>query len=131
MKVFKFFAMMIAMLAMSVSFSSCGEDDEPETGIKDYYIECDVKGGGLNSSELSTVKSSLNLELSELDLYALTKDEAIYVFDKFMQEMKYYFSEGIEGISETLSITFYLKEASGSTVKKAVLKVTGNGCTLG
>ena len=123
--------MMIAMLAMSFSFSSCGEDDEPETGIKDYYIECDVKGGGLNSSELSTVKSSLNLELSELDLYALTKDEAIYVFDKFMQEMKYYFSEGIEGISETLSITFYLKETSGSTVKKVVLKVTGNGCTLG
>ena len=30
MKVFKFLAMMIAMLAMSVSFSSCGDDsDEP------------------------------------------------------------------------------------------------------
>ena len=122
--------MMIAMLAMTISFSSCDKEGVPETEIKDYYIECDVKGGGLNSSELSALKSSLNLELSELDLYALTKDEAIYVFDKFIQEMKYYFSEGLD-TSETLSITFYLKETSGSTVKKAVLKITKNGCTLG
>ena len=51
MKVFKFFAIMIAMLAMSVNFSSCDNGgEEPETEIKDYYIECDVKGGGLHAS---------------------------------------------------------------------------------
>lgn len=131
MKAFKFFAMMIAMLAMSINFSSCSDDDdEPSSEIKDFYIECDVKGGGLNASEISALKSALNVELSELDMEALTQDEAIYLFDRFIQEVKYVFSEGIES-NETLTITFYLKTTSGSTVKKAVLKVTKDGCSVG
>ena len=130
MKAFKFFAMMIAMLAISINFSSCDDGEEPITEIKDYYIECDVKGGDLNASELSTLKSELNVILSEVDLDALTKDEAIYLFDKFIQEMKYAYSDGI-GTNETLSITFYLKTTSGNLVKKTVLKVTKDGCPLG
>ena len=38
MKAFKFFAMMIAMLAISINFSSCDDGEEPITEIKDYYI---------------------------------------------------------------------------------------------
>ena len=126
----KYFMMMIAMMAMCVSFSSCGsDDDEPIDGIYDFYIECDVTGGGLDSSEISTLKSALNLELSGLDLEAMEVDEATYVFDKFVKELKYEFSDGL-GIDEVLKITLYLKTTEGKTVKKSTLKITENGCTI-
>lgn len=73
MKAVNFFTMMIAMMAMSVSFSSCSgdDDDDPVSGIHDYYIECNVSGGGLDASELTELKSELNLIMTDFDLDAM------------------------------------------------------------
>lgn len=125
----KYLMMTIAVMALCVNFSSCKEDEGSPTGINDFYVECDIAGGGLDSSEISTLKSALNLELSALDLEALEVDQAIYVFDKFVKELKYEFSDGL-GYDEELMITFYLKTTDGKTVKKSTLKITENNCTI-
>ena len=52
-------------------------------------------------------------------------DQAIYVFDKFVKELKYEFSDGL-GYDEELKITFYLKTINGKTIKKSTLKITEN-----
>ena len=79
----KYFMMVVAMVAMSVNLSSCEKEDSI-TGLNYYYVECNVSGGGLNSSEISALKSLLNLELSELSYEAMDKDGAIYVFDRLV-----------------------------------------------
>ena len=124
----KYFMMVIAMVAMSVNLSSCEKEDSI-TGLNDYYVECNVSGGGLNSSEISALKSLLNLEFSELSLEAMDKDGAIYVFDRLVKELKNQFSVGLE-VDETLKITLVLKTTEGKTVKQSVLKITQNGCTI-
>ena len=124
----KYFVMVVAMVAMCVNFSSCGETEDP-TGLNDYYVECSVSGGGLDSYELSALKSLLNLELSELVMEAMEKDEAIYVFDKLVKALKVEFSDGME-VDETLKITLTLKTMDGKSIKQTVLKITQNGCTI-
>ena len=52
-------------------------------------------------------------------------DQAIYVSDKFVKELKYEFSDGL-GYDEELKITFYLKTINGKTIKKSTLKITEN-----
>ncbi|MBE6288558.1 MAG: hypothetical protein E7099_10350 [Mediterranea massiliensis] len=133
MKAIKFIGMMIAMLAMSVNFSSCSsDDDDPVSAYDDYYIECDAKGGGLDSSTLNTLKSELNISLSELsyELEGLDKDAAIYIFDSFVKSMKSEFSSGISGVEGTLKLIFYLKTVDGKKIKTSTLNVTNTGCTI-
>lgn len=126
----KFLAMMIAMLAMSVSFSSCGDDNQPETDYYDYYIQCKVSGGGLDSSELNYLESQLNAELSDVEWEMMKKEDAIYYFDREMKEVRSVFAEGMSGITGTLYIKFILKTTEGDTIKTTTLNVTKDGCTL-
>ena len=63
--------------------------------------------------------------MSALDLEAMEVDQAIYVSDKFVKELKYEFSDGL-GYDEELKITFYLKTINGKTIKKSTLKITEN-----
>lgn len=131
MKAFKFLAMMVAMLAMSVGFSSCSDDpDNPVSDKNDYYIECNVSGGGLDSSETNYLQSQLNAQLSEIKWSMLTKDDAIYYFDREMKDLRSGFSEGLSYVTGTLYIKFILKTVDGKTVKTTTLNVTKDGCTL-
>lgn len=125
--------MMIAILAMSINFSSCSsDDDDPVSAYNDYYIECDVKGGGLDSSTLNTLKSQLNLELSELtyEMEGIDKDAALYIFDSFVKELKNEFSTGIDGVEGTLKMIFFLKTVEGKQVKTSTLNITNSSCTI-
>ena len=124
----KYFVMMVVMMTMCVNFSSC-EKDEAVEGLNDYYVEFNVSGGGLDASELSALKALLNYEFSEVVLEALEKDEAIYIFDRLVKELKYEFSGGME-IDEPLKITLYLKTTDGKLVKKSVLTISDDGCTI-
>lgn len=124
--------MMIAMLAMSINFSSCSSDDDPVSAYNDYYIECDVKGGGLDSSTLNTLKSQLNLQLSELtyEMEGIDKDAALYIFDSFVKEMKGEFSSGVDGVEGTLKLVFILKTIEGKQIKTSTLNITNSSCTI-
>ena len=127
----KYLMMMIAMLAMTVSFSSCGGDDDvTDTDKYDFYIECNVSGGGLDSSETNYLQSQLNSSLSEVRWEMLTKEDAIYYFDKEMKDLKYSFSDGLSYVDGTLYLKFILKTVDGKTVKTTTLNVTKDGCTF-
>jgi len=130
MEKIKFLTMMIAMLAMSISFSSCGDEKEPGTDYYDYYIQCKVSGGGLDSSELNYLESQLNAELSDVEWEMLKKDDAIYYFDKKMKELRSAFAGGMSGITGTLYIKFILKTTEGDIIKTTTLNVTKDGCSL-
>ena len=110
-----------------LAFQACSgdDDDDPVSGIHDYYIECNVSGGGLDASELTELKSELNLIMTDFDL------DAMDIFDQVVKEFKYEFSEGIVGVEGTLKITLTLKTVEGSSVKSSTLKITNTGCTVG
>lgn len=132
MKAVKFLAMMIAMLTMSVGFSSCdkGDPGEPTSEYNDYYIKCEVSGGGLDAAELNYLESLMNASLAETEWEMLKKDEAIYYFDTAMKELKSEYSGGMTGITGTLYLKFILKTTEGATVKTTTLNITKDGCTL-
>ncbi len=132
MKTFKYFSMMLAMLVCCMGFVSCSDDDDDNnfsgSAIDDFYIMCTASGGGLDSRELASFEASLNNEFVDLDLTGLKYDEAIYMFDSFIKNLKRGFSEGLSGVSGTLKLTFYLKTTSGKEVKRATLNITKDGC---
>ena len=130
MKAVKFLAMMFAVLALCVNFASCDKNDSPTTEYNDYYIQCKVSGGGLNASELNYVESQLNAELSDVEWEMLKQEEAIYYFDAAMKELRASYSDGMSGITGTLSMKFMLKTTEGKTVKTTTLNVTKDSCTL-
>ena len=124
--------MMIAMLAVSVSFSSCGsdDDDEPTSEYNDYYIKCEVTGGGFDAAQLNYLESLMNASLAETEWEMLKKDEAIYYFDTVMKELKSEYAGGMSGVTGTLYLKFILKTTEGATVKTTTLNITKDGCTL-
>lgn len=133
MKTIKFLAMMIAMLAMNIGFSSCSnDDDEPLSAYQDYYIECSAKGGGFDAAELKALESELNVSLSSVtdNLEAIDQDTAIYIFDKFVKGLRDEFSSGEEYIEGTLKLTLTLKTVNGKKVKSSTLNITSSGCTI-
>ena len=130
MKAIKFLTMTLAMLMLSVVFPSCSDDDDP-VEVYDYYIEWNVSGGGLDSSKLDYMESELNLLVSDLDLYSMDKEDAVYVFDYFLQQLQWQFSAGIAGVEGTLKITLTLMTTEGTSVTTATLNITSTGCTIG
>lgn len=118
---------------MSVSMASCGDDDEPTSKYNDFYIEADVQGGGLSASELNEAKADMNAIMAKMtnSLKGIDSDTAIYRFDDLMKDLKNQFRGGVSGIEGTLQYIFILKTTEGSTIKKSVLRITKDSCTLG
>lgn len=128
MKVVKFFSMLLCIITLS-GLVGCDKDADIDDALNDYYISVEVSGGGLNDAELKEFESNLNSEIPILNGYE--KKEAIYVFDRFMEEWEDEFYDGLSGVKGTLKLTFYLKTIDGKTVKKSTLNVTKDGCSLG
>ena len=97
-KLFNYFLMLTIALVGVVSLSSCGSDseDEPEILYDDYYLSIKVSGGGLNAQELENFENSLNSELSNTDLYGVTKEQASAGFDQQVYVFKFAFVNGME-----------------------------------
>lgn len=132
MKAVKYLPLWLAMLVVTLCMASCSNDDDEvdDQALNDYYIEVEVSGGGLDSQEINLIESELNTTLSDIGWEKLTKDEAIYYFDKAVKAMQYEFSEGVTGFAGTLHITFHLKTSNGKTVKSSTLNITKDGCTI-
>ena len=131
MKVFKYFSMMLVMLACSIVFVGCSDDDDDNysgSAIDDFYMICTASGGGLDSRELDSFEASVNNELVENKLTGYTYEQAIYVFESTIKELKRSFSGGIRNVSGTLKLTFYLKTTEGKEVRKATINITKDGC---
>ena len=129
MKIFKFLQLTTLLLSLmfTVGFTACSSDDDDKdaiSGFNDYFIEVTVSGGGYDAASLSGLQTSLNAQLQDFDLYKLEKDEAVEIFDYFMEEMKYDFIDGMSGVKGTLKMTFQLKTTQGVVVKTSTLNVT-------
>lgn len=123
----KFYLLFTLLISLVMTgFTSCNNsDDEPQvSGLNDFYIECKCSGGGFDASSLAELENALNAELLEYRLYKLTKEEAIEIFDAFMEEEKYYWIDGASDITGTFSMKFTLKTTKGVIVKTKTLNVT-------
>ncbi len=133
-KEFKSLLLLLVLLLPSFALTSCGgdDDDEPESTYSDYFMEVSsVEGGGLSVQQCSSLKAELNSELTQYYWKGVDKNQAIYYFDDEVRDARDEFSDGIDGISGTLYITFSLKDSrSGKTIKNSTLNITRDGCTL-
>lgn len=126
MKQIKFLATLFAFV-LSVGFTSCSSDDDDNTypsGYQDFYMEVKVSGGGLSAVQITALENSLNASLLEYTMDGYLTEEAIEVFDDFMEIMAYDFYYGMEGVKGTLKMLFTLKTTKGEVVKKITLNVT-------
>lgn len=117
-------------MAMAVGLVSCNKEEPVVGNITDYYIECSVTGGGFNSQELYEIQSDINYSISDVVIEGCNRDEAIYVFDGVVTDLKGDFSFGLEGIAEPLKITLTLRTINGKKIKSSTLTVTRDSCKL-
>ena len=130
MKTIKFLGMLLAMLALSVSFVSCSSDDDDEGGadaIYDYQIEFSMLDkGDQSSSESKEIIASLNSINTELE--ALTDSQAKYVFNSFVDELvDSYDTERWPDFKIKVS----LKRQDGREVSNKILVFSEDGCRIG
>lgn len=130
MKTIKYLGMLLAMLALSVSFVSCSSDDDDEGGadaIYDYQIEFSMLDkGDLSSSESKEIIASLNSINTELE--ALTDSQAKYVFNSFVDELvDSYDTERWPDFKIKVS----LKRQDGREVSNKILVFSEDGCRIG
>ncbi|MBR2866955.1 MAG: hypothetical protein IKC12_04460 [Alistipes sp.] len=126
----KFVQYFVLSMAMVAGIVSCNKEEPVEGNITDYYIECSVKGGGLNSQELYEIQTDLNYIIQDVILEGYNRDEAIYIFDGLVTELKGEFGYGMDGITEPLKITLTLKTINGKKIKASTLTVTKDSCKL-
>lgn len=126
----KFVQYFVLSMTMVAGIVSCNKEEPVEGNITDYYIECSVKGGGLNSQELYEIQTDLNYIIQDVVLEGYNRDEAIYIFDGLVTELKSEFSYGMDGITEPLKITLTLKTINGKKIKASTLTVTKDSCKL-
>ena len=126
----KFVQYFVLSMAMVAGIVSCNKEEPVEGNITDYYIECSVKGGGLNSQELYEIQTDLNYIIQDVILEGYNRDEAIYIFDGLVTELKGEFGYGMDSITEPLKITLTLKTINGKKIKASTLTVTKDSCKL-
>lgn len=133
MKTIKFLAMMIAMLAMSVSFSSCGDDeDEPaaSTEVDDFVIKYSADGGGLNAVELASVVKHFEGEYGQYVTKVQT-NEVVYEFEKLVREIRDDYSGGVTfgdaAIVGKLTLKLELYNSKNKLIKTGYVYLTATG----
>ena len=98
--------------------------------IDNFYIEYQVRGGGLTEAQLSGLRSQLESEYGRY-LNGVETREAIYQFEELVKDIRKVFSYGgsVGGaaISGTLDIIMNLKTEDGVQVKRGVVYVTKDG----
>ena len=122
----KFYLLSVILLStLMAGLTSCSKDEEPQVeGLNDYFIEVKCQGGGLSAADLAALQNELNADLLGVKLYKLNKDEALRIFDEFIEETKYDFIDGVSWIDGTLQLIFTIKTTKGVSVKTKTVNVT-------
>lgn len=117
----------LALIAfMSIGFTSCDHDDDPEPNpIGDYYFSFDlIDRGILSESEANQFVGYLNASLDAMEGW--TKEQAIYAFDKSVENIRVAYSG-----SNDIEITFKMKlMLEKKEVKSKIIEIKRNGCTV-
>ncbi len=121
--------LMAILTTMSLFVVSCGasDDDDPAPAYGDFYIEFSCSGGGFTQQELTQMNATLNSEFSSQTMEGISKDQAIYVFDSVVKNLKQTFKYSSDDIVGTLNMTLFLKTTEGKVVKQTVIYVTSVG----
>lgn len=119
---------MVLVAMMSLSFASCGGDDDDDVGgdaLSDFYFQFEVVDRGtLSDAAASQLMGQLNADAGTLPAYK--KSEAIYVFDSMVESLRVDFA----GVNE-FELSFRAKLMTGkSTVKSKVIHIKTIGCTV-
>lgn len=127
---FKFLAMALFVAVLGMAFTSCSDDDDDKPAMTDYYITCELSGGGLKPQNLEEMQAILNTALAQETLEALEYSQAAYLFEEVVDDLQEEYSDGLSYVNGTLKIKFFLKTKEGKTVKTATLNITKDGCTI-
>lgn len=126
----KFMAMLLMLLSMSLSFTSCSDDNDQldNKTLYDFSIVWDVVDRG-DYTTANAQQVAANLTASgEYIFEGFTETDAIELFDDFCQQMRYQLSTGytkitllakltrIEGNKVVTTKTFYI-DPNGTTIK--------------
>lgn len=119
---------MVLIAMMSLSFASCGGDDDDDVGgdaLSDYYFQFEVVDRGtLSDAAASQLMGQLNADAGTLPAYK--KSEAIYVFDSMVESLRVDFA----GVNE-FELSFRAKLMTNrTTVKSKVIHIKTIGCTV-
>ena len=119
---------MVLVAMMSLSFASCGGDDDDDVGgdaLSDYYFQFEVVDRGtLSDAAASQLMGQLNADAGTLPAYK--KSEAIYVFDSMVESLRVDFA----GVNE-FELSFRAKLMTNrTTVKSKVIHIKTIGCTV-
>ena len=131
MKAFtKYLMVMIAMMAMCVNFSSCEGDNGPDpTEVEDFVVSYTATGGGLDNTALSIVEDYFEDEYGRY-LNGYSTNEAVYVFERFVREIRDDFSHGFSydgaAIVGTLTLKLDMKNSKGKHVKTGYVYFTSS-----
>ena len=133
MKTVKFIAMMIAMMAMCVNFSSCGgDDDEPasSTEVDDFVIKYSAEGGGLDTVELASAVKQFENEYGQYVTKVQT-NEVVYEFEQLVKEIRDDYSSGVTfngaAIVGTLTLKLELCNSKNKLIKTGYVYFTATG----
>ena len=119
---------MVLVAMMSLSFASCGGDDDDDVGgdaLSDFYFQFEVVDRGtLSDAAASQLMGQLNADAGTLPAYK--KSEAIYVFDSMVESLRVDFA----GVNE-FELSFRAKLMTNrTTVKSKVIHIKTIGCTV-
>ena len=116
----KYMAMALFVAMLSLSFTACSDDDDDNgTALDDYYIACEVSGDDLSRSQLAQLQNMLGgsiIEATEEEMTRMTRDEAIYEFNRYMD-----FQEGVYKNGYENDPNFYIFNISGTVTLRYTL----------
>ena len=125
----KYLMMMIAMLAMCVSFSSCRDEEEDlsgDTTIGNFVVEYSASGGGFDAVELSQIVKGFEEAYGKY-LTGRQTNEAIYIFDENVKAIRGLYKNGDKDIIGKLTITMKLLNESGKVIRTGYIYITAEG----
>ena len=122
----KYATMLCMVLAMGLTFTSCGgDDDDPIDDFGDFYLKFElVDKGSFSSAEANQLIGELNSSVAAME--ATTKSQAEYYYNKVVNELKNEFA-GNNGY--TFSFRMKLMQ-DGKTVKSNVFHIKMSGCDV-
>ncbi|MBR5475273.1 MAG: hypothetical protein IKV17_00440 [Bacteroidaceae bacterium] len=111
-------------LILSMGLISCSNDNEPDvSGYNDFFVKTEVlSAGGLDAAAQNELQAELNSDAPYI--YKVKKEEAVEIFEDFVEEYKYDFIDGLSGVKGTLKLKFILLTTKGVTVKSSVVCIT-------
>lgn len=127
---FKFMALAMFVAMLSLSFTSCSDDDDDKADLlNDYYIEVTVHDKGtMTSAEAASFARTLSDAFEEASFEGVKESTAKYHFNKLLSALVDNLNEYGYKFSATFKAS--LKIENGGTVESKIIKFSKEGCTL-